>query len=43
METKTVLNKTEKEATATPLTTEKPKPSERPLVRRRNRRRLPSW
>jgi hypothetical protein len=44
MEPKMILNKTEKEAPATTLTTEKPTPSpERPLVRRRNRRRLPAW
>jgi hypothetical protein len=43
MDTKGILNKTEKETTPTTLTTEKPTPSERPLVRRRSRRRLPAW
>lgn len=43
MENKMIQNKTEKETTPTTLTTEKPAPSERPLVRRRSRRRLPAW
>jgi hypothetical protein len=43
METKTILNKTEKEPPTTPMTNEKPAPSNRPMVRRRSRRRLPSW
>lgn len=43
METKMILNKTEKETTTTTLATEKPAVSERPMIRRRNRRRLPAW
>lgn len=44
METKMIQNKTEKETTPTTLTTEKqPAPNERPLARRRSRRRLPAW
>lgn len=43
METKMIQNKTEKETTPTTVTPEKPATTERPLNRRRSRRRLPAW